>query len=1000
MMKRILCSILTGVAIIATAGENVWLGKSPGWEDSLNWSLGKPPAATDENDVKIPAGCEAFPSITSDAVIAGRLTMEEGARIELSGNGTLAMGITPFADGKFDAAMRVRRTVTSAQVPSIASNTPPPFVKGVVTVATNTIGPELPVGLELSDIAPSADLSSVPYIAQLRNLVDEDPLLRTRSAIEKGSLLKSTRVDFRFDKPHSIATVMWSVPYGAWAILADMKGNGEFDTLLRADFHDVIKQPKGGTWKSRTWIRNDFWPAVEGGRGIRLVTLFKSPYHFAVKILEPGKDASPASPVLAEGVPALTAGETVKVPAPPVSRQFRKGYHVEPWMFGIQGWLPTEKKKRPFLSEYPQFTNFVNDVKGLHANTVNIWPLKTFCGHSCGKGTYEHDVLWPSRYDKWPIREYGKPEELPKLPIDENALELGEDVSLDDGALALLDEKPVKKKTPPPPPKGEDVLKVIVDAFQKAGITVFTMERCPYPRPLEEFPPTETRDKPAPYIARHGREFLKGFVLEQVERGVDGVGIGYDEQFRSVANPAKANDVTKAAFRERFGIEVPDKAGDTEAYRKWVVFAYEQFASYLGEAAAAAKRMNPKVATKTPTHVNLGNMWNDRIKVGIAEDIVGEIADIDYFRAYAYEDAANLGHYVSAYATQFSLGANRGRGPASLHNCPWADSPVKFPGYYLETTPVYISGPPVSSIMHGGRMPLYWRHNLIYRGGSETNAMAAFSILDTLAAWGAREAEVPGTIVVLKSRASEDWWQLRQRYAPEGDPVDQSRGFLYDKWLNELLLSNGYPFRTCYLDHPDDFSPHVMAATVVLVPFPYSIGDEAVKALAAAAAKGVKVVLFGAKGETDEWGRKRPEPAFGPMIADGRAEYVADDMVAVGQHKATRAKILAKVDSLLGDAKPAFLETYGDDVEMSLLVKGERERYLCLINWTDRDVTVDAGVNLPAGAYRVMLRDLKEVARASIGGKGSPDSAALKRFRINLAPWEIKVLYIAPEETR
>jgi len=84
--------------------------------------------------------------------------------------------------------------------------------------------------------------------------------------------------------------------------------------------------------------------------------------------------------------------------------------------------------------------------------------------------------------------------------------------------------------------------------------------------------------------------------------------------------------------------------------------------------------------------------------------------------------------------------------------------------------------------MNGGKLPAYWRQNFVYYGGYEKHVEQAFSILDTLAAWGGRGARVPRRIAVLRSRASEDWCRCGSATARTATRWTDE-GYVYEKWL-------------------------------------------------------------------------------------------------------------------------------------------------------------------------------------------------------------------------
>lgn len=951
------CLVLT-VSGSLPAADNTWLGKSPAWEAAENWSAGVAP--TGDVAAVIPGGLTNEPWISKPVALDGILRIEKGATVMASGavsvkpgklqiaeGGRLWLGVARSEERVVDIALKIEGPVPADAMPVIFVSPAPSNMPSVVTRMTNDVGPAVPDSQKLVNIAPFAEIRTLPYMAMARTLVDPDAEYRTAAIHEIGTPAKGIRYQFHFPKVQTIAGVQWAVVVGPWAILADTTGNGQYDTLLRMDLEGRLSNP-GGVWRSRAVINNRFWPPVKA-YGIQIVSLLSQIMDnriYDVQILCPKRSVKfKDTRRLERGVAEIQTNQVVTVAAPPVEQQFLKGFHIEPWMFDAPGWI--KLNPRPPLSQYAGFTNFVNGVKRMHGNVVNMWPPTTF--ETKGPGEYESDLLWPSQYDRHSV--------------------------------------------------SENLLKLIAEACHGAGIKLFVMQRNAYPKKLEEFPVTDTSKLEAAGINRHAREYLAGVAREQAASGVDGVGIGFDEQaaWGLVTSLKQKDPFTRKAFEERFKVPFPEEPADTEAFRKWVVFAYEQFAAYLQGASSAAKAANPKVLIKTPVHMSLGTLWNDRIKVGIAEDIVGHTADIDFIRANGYEDGANIRHYIAAASTKRMIAANRTRGADVLLNCPWANDPVQLPGYYLDFTPAYMAGSPLSHIMNGGQMPLYWRYNFIFYGGYDQYVEQAYSILDTLAAWGGKDAKVPRHIAVLKSRASEDWWQIRQQYGKDGNPMDQTRGYLYEKWLLEFLFTSGYPFEMYYLDQPKDFAADLSQYAVVLLPFPYSLSKEAFDAVRHAAEKGTKIVVFDRKGETDEWGTPYPQPLFAEMIAGSKATFIADDLPAVGHYPDVLSKFQASLDTMLGSRKPIDVNTYGNDVEVSLLEKGPKERFVCLINWADQPVKVDIGLrDLPDGRYEMLQRDLREVRKVKLSGKEELAPAALKKFRVGLERWEIKLLYVRP----
>ena len=878
-------------------------------------------------------------------IVNGFLKVRSG-RLEPTGSGEIWMGVARHNGRIADIALRITDTITPEKNPEVLP-APVPKEDPPVEIEHPAIGPTLPISAKLTNIAPSASIRSVPYTAMVRAIVDPDPKLRTMVQSEAGTPAKGTRYEFRFGQPQSIARIRWSVVSGPWAILADTDNSGKCTRLLRFDTEGKLTNP-GGVWRSRSWVTNNFWPPVKA-YAVQVVSPSGRLSLYDFQILSPDPDIKLlADSVPAKAVPELAAGNVLHVPMPPPEKQFLKGFHIEPWMFGLNNWL--KMPDRPPLAEYKGFRDLVQGIRKYNANYVNMWPPRNIEVRR-GKGTYESDLLWPSRHDK-----YGLP---------------------------------------------ENILKEAAEAFRANGIQFFTMDRCVYPREPQEFPP-EAGPPPglsyieAPYVSRATRNYLKGVVLEEVRSGVDGVGVGFDEQYwTAIRNPKAADKATREAFEERHNVPLPKQAADTEAFRKWVLFAYEEFASYIAEAARAAKASNPRARTFSQLTI-LDTAWNTRLDWGVANDVVGHAAPLDYFGTIVYKDNANIGHFLTAAYVKRAAAANPEGGVYTIHNCPWAGDPLKYPGYYRECTPVYMNGPPISAVMNGAASVSYWRYNFIFYGGYDQYVRQAFSVLDTLATWGAKDARIPEVIAVLRSRASEDWWQVKQRNAADGDPMDQTRGFVYEKWLHEFLLSRGYPFRMISLDHPQDLKD-LDRFKVVILPFPYSMSRAAYQMIEKAMAKGTKLIVFDQQAETDEIGNRHSEPLLKKLIESAQAVFLEDDIPSVGHYPQTQAKVRSILDRLLGADKPLYFDPHGNDVEPSLLVKNDREKFIGLINWTDREVKVDAGVQVPPGTYAVFQRNPAEARSTRIAGKQKIDAADLDRFRVTLSPWEVKVLYIHPE---
>jgi len=974
----------------------VWRGGAAAdptaWDAPANWVGEAMPTATERRAAKIPAGCASYPRISQDAVAGGAVRIEDGAKLTVAGarltvekglfvalggeveigdggeiwsdifrdpiasRGHAATSVSHRADA-FDVGLKLRDSFrASALLPNLRES------GGALPQRWQfEIGAEIPAGTSLVNIAPYADIRCKPYAGLTRNFVDIDPSLRTFSFVEPGVPIASKVFDFLFASPQWVAEVRWTSPFTRWALLGDSDGDGEFDRVIAMDLAEATS--RGDSWKHRTVVNVRLWPA-EPFRAIRMVDLAVPGNNYGshiydFQILAPAERVAFDRPHphavmrgehLAGDLPLVAVGGQISVEPAPADKQLPRGFHIEPWMFGLDEWIDRPADERPPLGQHEPFTSFVAALRKHNANTVNLWPPKKF-NDPRGQGVYEMPLLWPSQFDRH---------------------------SLD-----------------------ENILAQVAAAFREHGIRFMSMTRTSYPKPAEDMPELELKHPDLPMCQPQAVKYLAGIVKEQTLSGVDGVGIGFDEQeWHFLSSPAAYRwGPPGELFTARYGMAGPGDVGDTVAYRKWVDFGYRQFAEYLANAAAIAKQANPGVITKCPVSVTGSSTYNDRIKAGIAEDILQRTADLDYTRAYAYLGWHALGHYVTAFATKVTSGGRLDRKTVSLHNCPWADSPETYPGFYLHYPPIYQLASPISAVMHGGNMPLIWRWNWIFRDGYEKQVEAAYGMLGTLSAWGLTEAATPKSIAVVRSRASEDWWQIRGRFNPRGDIMDQARGHILFKAVLEILLTNGYPFDVLYLDYPDELAEALPKYDLVILPFPYSVSRASAEAIGAYVAGGKPVIALDRLGETDEWGEPHQAPVLAPIFrSNERAVLFGQDLTQFGQHRQTVAAFRTLLDGLLGDRKPTFLESYGNDVEMALLEKGPTDKFLALMNWTDRPVVVDAGVNVAAGSYRVSQAGPDGARAVAIGGKERVDAAALAKFRIALEPWDAKVLFVRPAE--
>jgi hypothetical protein len=835
-------------------------------------------------------------------------------------------------------------------------------LKTSATITTNSFaipaGPALPGGT-LHNIAPYAQIRTIPYGTLVWRAVDADNPTNLGTASQLETAMYSFRhYEYRFASPQSVASIKYCQRLPFFALSLDTTGNGHYDTLL--GIQNEGTNALLSNWVGRQYFETHPSPASQV-YGVRLDVLalqdgtqnhYDIPGIYDFQILSTSS-ALVTTNTLEASVAQAQAGGTVAVPNPAPAQRFTQGFDLEPWMFNAATFCANANANPSGWKNYAPLTNLVNQILTYHANMVRIFPPVTFGVDRSGVGAlYATDDLWPSQVTKW--------------------------------------------FTP------SNHLQAISRVMQTNGLSVFLEDRAPYFKAA-----TNAAWNSGPIVSQLYRDTFSTFVGEQTAQGINGVGTCLDEQVDWVGDKTFTSTINSNAFYARFGIAPPTAVGDTDAYRKWMLFTYEQVGAVHAQAAQAAKATNSQVITGASVESVLEAFGNNRFGGGrAAYDISGHMGGMDMFGTDPYhtQDDDDLSHYRSAAYTKRMIAATTNRQSMVTLNCPWTDNPTTYPGFYWHFPPVSMSGPVISSMMQGGQAFSYWRWNYIFYGGYDQYVTQAYSMLDTMASWGAKSAHVPQSIAVLKSRASEDWWQLRATHNPTTHTYQsQFRGYVYEKWLLEFLFVNAYPFEMYYQDQVQDYTSKLSQYRLVLLPFPYSMSQATYNEIAAAASAGTKFVAFDRRGEVNEYGMAHGIPLLSNLVAQGSVMLITNDVTVMGSDADFLAEMRTNMDTLLGSRKPLYLNRYGSDVEAGCLEKSDQEKFVSLINWSHHAVTVDVGVTMSAATnYNVLCCDLNVAyqtnitSQVTIGGSSVVTAAGLQKFRVSLAPDEIKVFYVMP----
>ena len=532
----------------------------------------------------------------------------------------------------------------------------------------------------------------------------------------------------------------------------------------------------------------------------------------------------------------------------------------------------------------------------------------------------------------------------------------------------------------------DNILKCLIDALHEEGFKVVT-ETLHNFTPFEpikwHYPCEETSRYPAmkqfPSIlyGGHVRDNWLAVYEEQVAAGADGVCLGSDEFYYRghFLETLPADDAQRKDYEKRFGHPVPPKEADTLDYRQWVDHTEEGLAGLFTHWNAELKKRHPGLYTCTVfmQPVQRSNLYGE----GVPFDLIGARSGIDEIG----------GDYFEPWGVRMLAAANGWRKVSMLF---WAWQKPEDPPLQLYAKPLWM-------LMYGGGSANYWRFYQLQESGHWQSVKKGFDMVSDLEALGVWDARPPGDIAVLSSRRSWDWWQVKSFYGKlerptEDRAINAMRGWYADELVNDrILIRNGYPYDWRFLDDPEQLEG-LAAARLLLLPFAYSISDAAAARVKEAAEKGARVVLFGALGETDEWGQPRAVPAFKELLDSGKAILIADDVMEAGGD-AFASKVLALIDTTLGDRLPFKANAYGRKVDAALLSKGEREKFVFLVNWEKKPAEVDLAVALPEGTYTVVMRDDAQWNKVTLGGRDVLPHTALKRFR-RVVPAEKAEVYV------
>jgi len=308
----------------------------------------------------------------------------------------------------------------------------------------------------------------------------------------------------------------------------------------------------------------------------------------------------------------------------------------------------------------------------------------------------------------------------------------------------------------------------------------------------------------------------------------------------------------------------------------------------------------------------------------------------------------------------------------------------------------------LESLLLGAKMIRTYRYNYIEMAKSEEQRIRENQFIGQFMRWGGTRPARPPT-ALLVSRASVTQWSedCAAGRVKAGDP---GRGWMLEGILYDFLIKNGYTFDVYYLDQVADLQA-LKDYKLVILPFAYSVPRAAFDRMREAYAAGTNFLVTERSGDVDEIGQPYEKPLLAEWIAQGkqagRITVPAVDLVAQENLRSFEPAMAAIVDPLLGARKDLTLQRYGNRIEGVVRAVSPGEQYASFINWEDKAVKIEAGLNLPAGQYKILLLSsaTPEVTREGIiAGQRTFSAETLRSFALQLQADEVVSLYVAPAD--
>jgi hypothetical protein len=451
---------------------------------------------------------------------------------------------------------------------------------------------------------------------------------------------------------------------------------------------------------------------------------------------------------------------------------------------------------------------------------------------------------------------------------------------------------------------------------------------------------------------------------EIIKNGADGVVLGGDE-FGAEGHRLSAispYDPCIEKFKKKYGYKtLPVDAEDNLRYRRWKLFEYEGIGNLFKKWNNSIKSLKKDVIS-TCLLLPWPLCFSDRMWSGLAYDIIGHISGMDYLTTDYYRPFTTIKLISSA-------------SPKRKGGYTWTIGYFQ-PEYLPFKDEIFIYGPVLAILGQSGKelseIALYeHRHIIFSKGGKPESHLERdrgynvvkklFNLIRYLEKEGINEAETPKEILLLYSRSSEDWWQLKNNYKESFSPtimrnrfgpdwkkilfsktteetnkiyLKQIEGYIWHQGIMDLFTSRGYPYDIYYIDQTKTL-PKLDKYKVIIIPFGYSLSKEASEKIKKAVESGVGLILLNFKGEVDEFGEVYKVPVFQDIIDKENVYFLKFDINEKSEEGLAN-EILPIIDKYVKDRIPKMKILNDENLYGKLFfftLKKQNKYFLTLVNF-------------------------------------------------------------------